>query len=63
MVMVSRKIGNYEIIEEIGEGEMGIVYKAEQAGLERIVALKVLLSNLSRKGRFVERLMREARSA
>ncbi|GEM_PF-2988211 len=42
---------------------MGIVYKAKQAGLERIVALKVLLPNLSRKGRFVERFMREARSA
>lgn len=61
--MVLRKIGNYEIIEEIGEGGMEIVYKAKQAGLERIVALKVLLPNLSRKGKFVERFMREARSA
>jgi len=59
----SGTIGNYELISELGEGGMGIVYKARQASLDRIVALKVLLPNLSRKDRFVQRFMREAKNA
>jgi serine/threonine protein kinase len=59
----SGTIGNYELISELGEGGMGIVYKARQVSLDRIVALKVLLPNLSRKDRFVQRFMREAKNA
>lgn len=61
--MKVERIGSYEIVGELGEGGMGIVYKARQAGLNRICALKVLLPNLTRKEQFVERFLREARSA
>jgi hypothetical protein len=37
-----RRVGNYELFEEIGRGERGIVYRARQAGLDRDVAVKVL---------------------
>lgn len=53
-------IGGYEIIEEIGRGGMSVVYKARQASLQRIVALKVLPRHLSEDPLFVARFEREA---
>lgn len=40
--MIGRTIGHYEVIEKIGEGRMGAVYKARDIHLDRPVALKVL---------------------
>jgi len=56
-------IGGYELIETLGRGAMGVVYKARQVSMDRIVAIKVLKTSLSRNKVFVERFFREARTA
>jgi eukaryotic-like serine/threonine-protein kinase len=61
--MIGRTLGHYEIIEKIGEGGMGAVYKARDTHLDRFVAVKVLpaakVADPERKGRFAQ----EAKSA
>lgn len=51
-----------EILEQIGHGGMGVVYKARQKELDRIVALKILRPNISTDASFAERFQREARA-
>lgn len=51
----------YEILDRVGAGAMGTVFKARHKKLNRIVALKVLKPSLARDGRYVDRLRREAR--
>jgi len=59
---VDREIGGYRLIEKVGAGTMGTVYKAKQLSLDRVVAIKILSPHLARKPDYVERFLREARA-
>lgn len=56
-------LSKYEVMEKIGEGGMGIVYKANQKSMNRVVALKILSPKYSAKQRFVDQFIKEARAA
>jgi predicted Ser/Thr protein kinase len=58
-----RHIGKYEIQQEIGRGSFGVVYRARDASLDRLVALKVLHPQLATDLSFVQRFHQEARAA
>ncbi|MGD8966549.1 MAG: serine/threonine-protein kinase, partial [Anaerolineae bacterium] len=60
---VGRRLGQYQIVQQIGRGGMAVVYKAYQPALERHVAIKVLPRELTFDQAFVERFQREARAA
>jgi predicted Ser/Thr protein kinase len=57
------EIPGYQLIERIGKGSMGIVYKARQTSVDRIVAVKVLLDSLAQNREFIKRFDREAKIA
>jgi hypothetical protein len=60
---LGKVFGGCQIIAKVGHGGMGIVYKAKQLNLGRIVAVKILSSELSKDSSFVRRFFQEARSA